>query len=324
MVFMDKTKYAPILTVIIIFLSGASTTWFFLRPEPAIDLSETCLSNQELEHAKYPLLSKRIFVENPNDNIINFIPLRAAMNEYAKELPEETGIYFEYLPTGTSIGVNEKMEINLASLVKIPLVMGVYRQIEKGQLRREDVLTIHKDDLDKGFGDLWKKGVGTTLTVEEAVRLALVNSDNTASNVLRSTIPPQTIDLVFDSLDIPKDLNGTLHIISPKNYSSILRSLYLSSYLKEESSNEILDILTQTIYADKIAAGVPKDVGVAHKIGVFSSKKQAEETFSDCGIVYAPQKPYLLCIMTKSNEERAREIMKTFSKMIYEYITVTK
>lgn len=284
-------------------------------------------SNQEPKQedlGQYPYLSKRIFTASQNDILINFIPLRTAMREYVNSQDDQIGVYFEYLPSGTSIGVNDNLEINLASLVKIPLVMAIYRQMEKNELKKDDVLTIKKENIDPKFGDLWKKGEGTTLTAEEAIRLSLINSDNTASNVLRSAIPALAIDHVFDSLDIPKDAKGAFHIISPKNYSSILRSLYLSSYLTETSSNEILDILTMTVFDDKIAAGVPKNIKVAHKIGVFSAKDAPEKTYSDCGIVYIPQRPYLLCIMTKSNEEKAREHMQHISKMVYGYVVAVK
>ena len=276
------------------------------------------------EYQQFPYLSKRIFAENQNDILINFVPLRTAMREYVSKQPDAIGVYFEYLPSGTSIGVNDNLEIKLASLIKIPLVMGVYRQIEGGNLKKDDVLTIKKEHLDKKFGDLWKKGEGTTLTVNEAIKLTLINSDNTSSNVLLSAVPTTEIDRVFDSLDIPKDKKGRFHVISPKNYSSILRSLHLSSYVNQNSSNEILDILTMTVFDDKIVAGVPKNIKVSHKIGIFSSKDEPEESYGDCGIIYVPDRPYLLCIMTKSTENKAREHMQYLSKMVYGYVVKVK
>ena len=123
--------------------------------------------------------------------------------------------------------------------------------------------------------------------MEEAIRLSLVESDNTASSLLLS-VAPSSIDSVFDNLDIPKEKEGKYHIISPKNYSSIFRSLYLSSYLSRQSSNEILNILTQTIFNDKIAALPTKDIKVAHKIGVLNSVNSNETIYTDCGIVYVP------------------------------------
>jgi len=219
----------------------------------------------------FPYLSKRIFTENQNDIIINFIPLRAAMREYIGKQKETIGIYFEYLPSGISIGINDQLESQAGSLMKIPVVMGAYKQIELGKLKKQDVLTIQKENLNDKFGDLWKKGAGTTITVEDAITQILVYSDNTALNVLRSSLSTRVFLDVLESLDIHFQINNERITISPKSYSSILRSLYLSSYLKEESSNEILSILTQTPFSDRLAAGIPAIIKVAHKIGVFTS-----------------------------------------------------
>lgn len=277
-------------------------------------------SVSEKDSSAFPYLSKRIFVENQNDLLINFIPLRSALREYVTSLPDEVGVYFEYLPTGTSIGVNEKLELRLASLVKTPLVMAVYKEIENGTLSKDTVLTIRKDQLDPKYGNLWKKGEGTKITVKEAIDLALKESDNTAANVLSSTLPPLAIDKVFDNLDIETDNQGEVPLIAPKNYSSIFRSLYLASTVNKDSSNEILGLLTQTDFDKQIVAGIPKGVPVAHKIGVYAS----ESTLSDCGIIYIPQRPYLLCIMAKTNEEKANEYMSHISKIIYGYISLAQ
>ena len=290
----------------------------------------TSLLNQQKDDKKdmpnsnvYPFLSKRIFAENQNDILINFIPLRTAMREYVDKQNGEVGVYFEYLPSGISIGVNDKLEARLASLIKIPVVMAVYRQIEEGKLTKGQILTVGNNDINKLFGDLWKRGAGSQITVEEAVRLSLADSDNTATRTLVSALPQGAIDDVFDSLDIPKDKTGDLPVISPKNYSSILRALYLSSYLTKQNSNEIIEILTGTKFNDTLPAGIPEHVKVAHKIGIFNQKDD-EKIFSDCGIIYVPQRTYLLCIMAKTNEEKAREHMRHLSKMVYGYIVATK
>lgn len=324
-----KKEKAPI-AIIIVTLSIIANVilgmMLFAKPKvPAVSQPETATSDSsKANFSDYSFLSKRIFAESQNDILINFIPLRTALREYIDSLPDQVGVYFEYLPSGTSIGVNDQMATNIASLIKIPVVMGIYHEIEKGRIRKEDTLTIEERHIDKRYGDLWKKGVGTTLTVKEAIEYTMNKSDNTASQLLYAILPSGSIDDVFDSLDIPKDHEGKFRIISPKNYASILRSLYLSSYLSKDSSNEILSILIKTEFDDKIAGGIPKSVNVAHKIGVFRSLDHPDETYSDCGIIYPPQRPYLLCIMTKSNEKKSQEYMQYISKMIYGYIVAVR
>lgn len=202
--------------------------------------------------------------------------------------------------------------------------MGVYREIELGRLKEDDLLTMQKEDIDPKFGTFWKKGVGTTVTVSEAIDKMLIESDNTAANMLARIVPADTIDNVFDSLDIPANKKGELTTITPKSYSSIFRSLYLSSYLSEDSSNTILEILTRTNFNDKVVAGVGKDVKVSHKIGIFNSNSTTERAYSDCGIVYIPQRPHMICIMTKANEQKTQEYMSHISKMIYSYVSIVK
>lgn len=269
--------------------------------------------------AKYPLLSKRIFAESQNDILINFTPLRTAMREYVAKQPQQIGVYFEYLPSGTSIGVNDQMEVKLASLIKVPVAMAAFRQIESGKLKPDTILVVQKEDLDSRFGELWKHGAGTRISVEAALDYTLIDSDNTAATLLMRTVGKDALVEVFDALDLPKHKEGSFVILSPKNYSSILRSLYLSSYLERESSSAILDLLTRSKFDDKLKAGVPDGLHVAHKIGVFKSQSD-EEVFNDCGIVYAPDRPYTLCIMVVGDEEVSRKHMKHLSKMVYGYI----
>src|SRR3989338_7046252 len=68
--------------------------------------------------ATYTYLSKRIFAEKQNDILVHFVPLRAAISEYISKQKDEIGLYFEYLPSGTSIGINDRMAVRFASLIK--------------------------------------------------------------------------------------------------------------------------------------------------------------------------------------------------------------
>lgn len=268
----------------------------------------------------FPFLSKRIFVENQNDTLVNFVKLRAEIIEHLEKQPD-IGFYFEYLPSGVSIGVNEKRPFAAASLLKTPLVMSVFKQIERGSLNLDDVLTIQKNNIDANFGTLYKEGVGAKLTVERAVKLTLIDSDNTAKSLLYDQIPQGTIEEVFDYLDIPKDFENDVAVVTAKNYSSIFRSLYLSSYLSREHSNQILSLLSKTHFDDKLRTSIPATVPVAHKIGVFAQNSRNDSVFTDCGIVYVPNRPYILCLMARTPEDVARREMAILSGKVYQYVS---
>lgn len=267
----------------------------------------------------YPFLSPRIFAINQNDILINFVDLRKQLIDYIGSIKDSLGLYFEYLPSGNSIGVNSSNEYIFVSLLKLPVVMAVYKQVEQGHVSIDDTLTIQQDDLDNQFGTLYKSGAGTKITVKDAILKTIADSDNTAKNALGHVITNDDILDVLDSLDIPQDADKNTPVVSPKNYSSILRSLYLSSYLTRKYSNLLLNDMTLSHFNDEIAQPIPNTIKVAHKIGVHEPSSDTP-VYSDCGIVYLPKRPYILCIMTKSPSDKAKEYMQTISKMIYDYV----
>jgi len=275
------------------------------------------------DQMRFPLLSKRILLEFPQDILLNFLDLRTELRNQVKPYGESFGLYFEYLPTGTTIGINEKVEFHAASLFKIPVVMAYYRFRERTHRQDDPEITIKKDQLDDQFGDLWKKGEGARIKASDAVRLTITESDNTAAKTLVPFIEPKDFEAVYQGLDIDLQSDDQGALISAKNYSSILKSLYFSSVLDKESSEEILDLLTKTKFPDKLAAGVPSNVLVAHKIGDFVDS-EGNEGFRDCGIVYVPRRPYVLCIFSVGNEQLARERMQKLSKTIYDYVSSVK
>lgn len=322
--------------VVIGFLVGVlcslSVVWISSRTQqPITHLSQS--SNEDL----YPLLSKRIFTNNQNDILINFTDIRSSIRNYIRQQKTSIGLYFEYLPTGLSIGVNDTVQFYRASLVKLPVVMQAYKLVEQGRIDKTEKLNITEHDIDKTYGDLWKQN-RTEISFEEAVKLSLTISDNTAFRVINHRVDQEVSDAggevesaiadVYRYLDIPLNNDAASLLISPKNYSSILKSLYFSAYLSYQSSSELLDILSKSEYTNWLPAPIPDDIVVAHKTGVSDLSSDAVShqllVYTDCGIVYYPDRPYLLCIMVNSddNEESLKHI-RALSLMIYDFIDST-
>lgn len=279
--------------------------------------------------SRYPYLAKRLFAANQNDIVVNVQPLREKLMDYPQKNNVNLGLYFEYLPSGTSIGVNEKQVFFSASLIKIPLVMRTYRMINHGEIQRSLKVKIESKDIDKSFGKLWERGEGTEVTIDELVDEVLTESDNTAYNILaRITKSHELVNGqrqltadVYQYLDLPNDQAGGNYGTTPKNFSSILRSLYLSAYLPYEQSNEILDTMAQSTFHEWLPASVPGDIKVAHKFGLYNAEPAEFRVHSDCGIIYYPKRPYMLCVMVNTGDESvARKHIREISRLAYEFI----
>ncbi|HSX29238.1 MAG TPA: serine hydrolase [Candidatus Saccharimonadales bacterium] len=279
--------------------------------------------SMHVQGARYTYLSKRVFAEDPNDVLINFTELRQELRTYTKPAGDSVSMYFEYLPSGNSVGVNPSQIFFGASLLKLPVAMKAYKLIEDGKLDKSQQVTIEPSDIDRGFGDLWRRGAGATLSLDEVLRLSIAQSDNTADKILRRLVKSRPVSDVFDYLDIPTDLKSEYGAgVTAKGFSSVLRALYLSSYLSSADSNNLLTTMTTSPYNDRIVAGIPQNVKVAHKVGIYEQPGPATgEVHSDCGIIYIPKRPYMLCIMSTAAIQQSTEYMRTISKMVYDYVS---
>lgn len=286
------------------------------------------LADKSKAKVPYPLLDSSAANPKAPQNLINFDPLRQSLKAYFTKLGLAHSFYFEYLPDGINIRDGADETSVAASLMKTPVVMDLYKVAELGKVNLDDTVAIQQSDIstDADYGDPSGLAAGTTISLRNAAKLALHDSDNTAISVIKRSITPLVTNdsEVVQNLDINYTLSGNkptdkILMISARSYSSILKCLYYSCFLQPKDSQELLAYLIGSSVHSRLMSGVPKNVQVAHKIG---SGIKAQ---SDCGIVYQPGKPYLVCLMfwdypnNGGNETDA--YFKKVSQMVSDYVT---
>lgn len=310
-------KYAAlavVLAVLLLFTLGVNL--YFAKQRRPVPAAPAASSDQ------YPLLASRIFVDNPNDVIVNFSKLRQDLRQELSNLGYNYSFYFEYLPSGTSIKINQEVPMVGASLLKVPLIMNLFRAAEQGKIDLNQTLTIQEGDIDRRSGQLWQKGAGAQITVREAARETIVQSDNTAVNMLIAAsandfdLFQQSIDELDINLSVENENQTTL---GAQAYSSVLKCLYLSCFLNYGDSQQIMDWLTEAQSPPRLRGGVPDDIKLAHKYGTSAGRSE-----SDCGIVFVPKRPYIICMMVDAPPEQANVIISDVSRKIYNYVSSVK
>ena len=308
-----QTPFNRLLLVVCALLLLGNIGWI-VRGDPGRGAADTAALQK-----KFPLLSADVLADNPNDILINFVPLRKALQAKFDALTVQKSFYFEYLPDGTSIRVGADQQLTAASLIKVPLAMNLYKAAESGYVNLNQTVTVRQDELDNAYGDLYKRGAGFKMTLRQAAQYMLEQSDNTATHVIYDHMQGK---LGYDEqslarLDIDQNIEDGQAVITARSYASVLKGLYFSAYLNHTDSQELLGYLTHSTAGNRITAQLPKSVPVAHKIGVYN----ANWAESDCGIVYVPKRPYLLCVMVGLPEDQANDFIAGVSKDIYEYVT---
>lgn len=277
---------------------------------------------------KYPLLDSAVSNPSLHQEVINFDPLRQDIKKYLADLNVSYSFYFEYLPNGINIRAGDDIISRAASLMKTPLVMDLYKLAEQGKINLDSETTVQPVfiDEDKEYGNPSNLKVGDKVTLRKAAEMTLRDSDNTALNIIKDRIMP-VVDKgsdSFHSLDLTytiKDEGGLDEVsISSRSYSSILKCLYYSCFNTPEDSTTILEFLIDSADPNRLVSGVDASTKVAHKVG-----SSTADTQSDCGIIYYPKKPYIVCLMffNIDKNDKVNSYFKRVSTMVHDYIKTT-
>jgi len=240
---------------------------------------------------------------------------------------KNVSLYFRDLNNGPWIGIGEKDIFSPASLLKIPILISLFKYAETNPEILKKEIEVMDFDLMNDYtpnmvaNDLLKKG--NKYTIEQVAESMIKKSDNTGVGIILRNIPEKYVDDVFYSVGVPyKDTHSEVDI-QVRDYAGFFRILFNASYLNRDMSEKALDMISQSEYKEGIVAGVPPTVTVSHKFGERSYENIRQ--LHDCGIVYYPNKPYILCIMTKGDDFKDQQnVIKELSNYIYNKIDSKK
>ncbi len=101
-----------------------------------------------------------------------------------REFPGRAGLYCQELDTGREWAVRGEEPFEAASVIKLPILVEVFRQLESGEAREDERFTIAKEDKLPSCGALNYLHTGLTVTLMDLAVLMIILSDNTATNLL--------------------------------------------------------------------------------------------------------------------------------------------
>ncbi len=129
-------------------------------------------------------------------------------------------------------------------------------------------------------------------------------SDNNAMDLLIEHIGADAIGNVYSNMEITQP-SSTADALSPKTFAAFFRVLYSATYLNPAMSQKAMELLSYSDFAEGIEAGVPANITVASKFGERNFIDQTQgpaKELHDCGVVYHPLHPYLICVMTRGSD----------------------
>jgi beta-lactamase class A len=232
----------------------------------------------------------------------------------------DASVYVRDLNNGPWLGINYSERFSPSSLLKVPLAMSIYKRAEDEPSFLEKKIAYTGTEVqDQQYYPATVLSQGE-YTVAELVQQMLESSDNNAANVLAQAVGSEYFKSTYSHLGIETPpTEGSDYTTTTHEYASFLRVLYSATYVSDDSSEEILKILSETSFKNGLVAGVPAGTMVAHKFGEHALSNSTILQLHDCGIVYAPKHPYVICVMTKgTNFDLLAKTIADISRTAYQ------
>lgn len=297
--------------------------------------SDSCLENKEgyfeerqgFGKLTNPLLScdsVRELISNPLG--VSKFKIEALVNQkIGSHEADFVSVYFRDLNDGPWFGIKEKEEFVGGSLLKVPLMIAYLKESETNPNVLERKIRYGKVNpqvsLDQFFQPAKEIKVGNEYTVWELIEYMIKYSDNNAADLLGQNIDPRKILDTFASLGIGVPDFNKPYPTSTRTYGSFFRVLFNTSYLNAELSEKALELLSQVEFSKGVRAGVPSEISVAHKFGIREIGDSIGKQLHNCGIVYYPKHPYIVCIMTRGKDfNKLAEVIADISGEVYKEI----
>jgi beta-lactamase class A len=230
----------------------------------------------------------------PQQQVAPLARLQSNIERITKSVNADWGIYIKCLETGEEIAINADRPMDTMSVIKIPLMVEAFHQIEAGKFRLNDRIELKDADKRPGTGIIRSLDPGVSLTIKDLLTLMIIVSDNTATDLmfdkvggidpvnqlmqsygLKTIQATATADRWFKALRAAPDAT-TFHregktpfgLSSPREMGRLLEMIERGEAVSKSASDQMLQIMRGQVYSSRL----PKYVTgfrVPHKTGDF-------------------------------------------------------
>ena len=236
-------------------------------------------------------------------------------------------VYVWDYDTGNYANINGDEIFSAASIIKVPVLLQLFKSIERGQANLYDQLPLTEYFRSEGSGSLQFKAENSTYTLDTLARLMITESDNSATNMIMSKIGSMVNvnqgirDWGLNHTQVKTwlpDLTGN-NYTTAKDMATMLYNIDNPKFLSDESRNKIIDYMSHVKNNRLIHAGLGEGASFIHKTGDIG------KMLGDAGMVITPNgKKYIVVILANRpyNSPEGKDFIVKASEIIYNYMVV--
>ena len=255
--------------------------------------------------------------------------VQALVNDYKGDI----GIFIKSLKTGKVVQINADTVFPTASIVKVPILIGIINKIKLGELSYHQEFSYNDSMLYAGVDILGSFKNGEKIELSKLIMLMLSMSDNTASLWLQKLAGTGTainvlmekngfVSTYVNSRTTGRENDRTQYgwgQTTPKEIAVIFEKLYKGELINDSLSKKMIRLLGRNYWDEEALSEIPATIFSASKSGAVDASR------SEILLVMAKE-PYILSVFTKNNKDQswnttneAWVLFRKLSKIVYNY-----
>ena len=256
------------------------------------------------------------------------------IKEYVQPYGDALGVVVRDIATGQRLEVNGDKQFASASVIKVPVMWEFYRRVSLGEVDPQALFTLH--DSDKVGSSVYDSGIlremhdGIQLTYQDILRLMIIISDDTATNIMLDLLGMEQITQTMKGLgltntivqrrmmDYEKVARGIDNRTTANDMDRILNRILQKDTLPVSVHDVMLETLAKQQINTAIPLYMPSTLKIAHKTGSILDYGLEH----DVGIIYNEKDQPVVAVSVMSQHLRDnRIVIGTIAKMAYDEVT---
>jgi beta-lactamase class A len=272
-------------------------------------------------------------IAQSRDSLVEKIQSRIALEPAAS-----VGLAYIDLASGDTLFINADSSFHAASTMKVPVMIELFHAASTRSFRMDQRLMLVNQfasivdgshyalDVKSDSDTTLYLRVGDRVPIDTLLRLMIIRSSNLATNTLIALVGADNVNRTMRSLGahrmrvlrgvedgkaFEKGLNNTT---TARDLGLVLRAIETGWAAPASATRAMREILLAQEFNEKIPAGVPRGVPVAHKTGEITAHSH------DAAIVYPPGKrPYILVVLTRgiTDGTKSSTLISDLSSLVY-------
>lgn len=250
--------------------------------------------------------------------------LKTRLVELQELIPElAPSIYVFDLDTGNYVDISGTAAIPAASTIKLPILVAFFQAVDDGKITVDQAMAIQSSQIVGGSGDMQTQPPGTRYTALEVATQMIINSDNTATNMMIDLLGGATVlnqqfmdwGLSATVLNSPlPDLEGT-NTTSTRDLVRMFAHLHQGEIVSLRSRDRMMNILQRTYNKNLLPTGVEETTVTYNKTGDIGT------VLGDVALMdLSNGKRYAIATLVQrpDNDGRARELIRRISQTVHQ------